>query len=328
MNADHSRGLTRFCAAVVMVSAIEGCRTPAPGRARGDASAPGATDSVAATPLVAGGMAPLAGQQATCAGPTTKTFDLAAREATVDVGAGTTAPAWTYDGRLPGPTLEVCEGDRVRIRLTNRAAIAHGLDTHALSIDARKYGPTEPGTTLVVEGVAEAAGAFMYHCSAGLVTDVHIKSGMHGAMIVHPRTPLPPAREMVVVEAALFGERDPNGAIAAFDTPRMQKNDAAFRTFNGSLAPEPVTVTAGDRVRVFFVNVGPVTAAAHVVGSLFDTVVDGGLVTRQVQTYAVPPGGGAVLDFRIPEAGEFMFVDHDQLGHLPWGFAVKFVTSP
>lgn len=64
-------------------------------------------------------------------------------------------------------------------------------------------------------------------------------------------------------------------------------------------------MTAGDRVRVFFVNVGPGTAAAHVVGSLFDSVVDGSLVTRLVQTYAVPPGGGAVLDFRIAEAGEF-----------------------
>jgi nitrite reductase (NO-forming) len=131
-----------------------------------------------------------------------------------------------------------------------------------------------------------------------------------------------------VVEAALFGERDQTGAIAAFDTQRMQKNDAEFRTFNGSLALKPVTVTAGDRVRVFFVNVGPGTAAAHVVGSLFDTVVDGSQVTRQVQTYVVPPGGGAVLEFRIPETGEYMFVDHDQLGHLPWGFAVKFVTAP
>lgn len=328
MSTEYSRGLTAFCTGVVLIIATAGCRTPSPDIAQPDAGAPAVADAGAAAPLVAGAMAPLGGQRATCAGPTTKTFDLAAREASVDVGAGTTAPAWTYDGRFPGPTLEVCEGDRVRIRLTNRAAIAHGLDTHALSIDARKYGPTEPGTTLVVEGFAEVAGAFMYHCSAGPVTDVHIKSGMHGAMIVHPRTPLPPAREMVVVEAALFGERDQTGAIAAFDTQRMQKNDAEFRTFNGSLAPEPVTVAAGDRVRVFFVNVGPGTAAAHVVGSLFDTVVDGSLVTRLVQTYAVPPGGGAVLDFRIPEAGEFMFVDHDQLGHLPWGFAVKFVTSP
>lgn len=304
-------------AAFVAVAIIAGaCGAPSANPA--SASAP--------TPLVSGTMTPLAGQMATCAGPTTKTFELTAREATVAVGAGTTVAAWTYDGRLPGPTLEVCEGDRVRIRLTNAAQIAHGLDTHALAMDMRKYGPTEPGTTLVVEGVATAPGAFMYHCSAGPVTDVHIKSGMHGAMVVHPRSPRPAARELVVVEAALFGERAEDGAIASLDTHRMRINDAEFRTFNGRLDPDPVPVVAGDRVRMHFVNVGPGVAAAHIVGALFDAVEDGDRRTRHVQTYAVPPGGGAVLDFVVPEAGEFAFVDHDQLGQLPWGFAVKFAA--
>lgn len=313
-------------AVIALATLVAGCRPApanAPPAAAGVGQAPGA-----AGPLSVPGMTTLAGQRATCAGPATKTFDLTAREAVVEVGMGTTVPAWTYDGRLPGPTLEVCEGDRVTIRLRNAAQIAHGLDTHALAIDARRYGPTEPGTTLTIEGVAAKPGAFMYHCSAGPVTDVHIKSGMHGAMIVHPRTPLPPARELVIVEDALFGERGADGAIASLDTRRMQRNDAEFRLFNGQLAPEPVTVAAGDLVRVHFVNVGPGTAAAHVVGSLLDTVVDGTRVTRDVQTYAVPPGGGAVIDFRIPEAGEFPWVDHDQLGHLPWGFAVKFVAAP
>lgn len=314
-------------ATVMILAAVAGACRPAPGpgpvspAGRAATAAPGA---VAA--LRFAGMTPLAGQAATCAGSATKAFDLTAREAVVDVGMGTTVAAWTYDGRLPGPTLEVCEGDRVTIRLRNAAQIAHGLDTHALAIDARKYGPTEPGTTLTIEGVATTPGAFMYHCSAGPVTDVHIKSGMHGAMIVHPRTPLPPARELVIVEDALFGERGADGAIASLDTRRMQRNDAEFRLFNGQLAPEPIAIAAGDLVRAYFVNVGPGTAAAHVVGSLLDAVVDGTRVTRGVQTYAVPPGGGAVIDFRIPESGEFVWVDHDQLGHLPWGFAVKFVA--
>lgn len=302
------------------------CRPGTPGGATAvdaPASAPVAESALATT-----GMAPLKGQRVVCAGPAEKAFDLTAREAVVPVGMGTTVPAWTYDGRLPGPTLEVCEGDRVRIRLTNAASIAHGLDTHALAIDARKYGPTEPGTTLEIAGVATTAGAFMYHCSAGPVTDVHIKSGMHGAMIVHPRRPRPEARELVVVEDALFGERGLDGVISGLDTRRMQRNDAEFRMFNGQLAPDPVRVKAGDRVRVHFVNVGPGTAAAHVVGSLLETVIDGDRVTHGVQTYPVPPGGGAVLDFRLPEAGEFVFVDHDQLGQLPWGFAVKFVAAP
>ena len=320
--------LTWWVGAVVLLVTAAACRPASPPGAAGEAAVPAPATAGAVSPLVTTGMARLKGQQASCAGPATKTFELTAREADVAVGMGTVVSAWTYDGRLPGPTLEVCEGDRVTIRLRNAAQIAHGLDTHALAIDARKYGPTEPGTTLVVEGVATTPGAFMYHCSAGPVTDVHIKSGMHGAMIVHPRTPLPAARELVIVEDALYGERGADGVIASLDTRRMQRNDAEFRLFNGQLAPEPVAVAAGDLVRVHFVNVGPGTAAAHVVGSLLDVVVDGDRITRGVQTYAVPPGGGAVIDFRIPEPGEFVLVDHDQLGHLPWGFAVRFVTAP
>lgn len=317
--------LLSIVAIAMLGAAAVACRPAAPGGTAG-AAVTGQPSGVAA--LASPGMTPLLGQRAVCAGPATKTFELTATEATVPVGMGTTVAAWTYDGRLPGPTLEVCEGDRVRIRLTNAASIAHGLDTHALAIDARKFGPTEPGTTLEIEGVASTAGAFMYHCSVGPVTDVHIKSGMHGAMIVHPRQPRPDAREMVIVEDALFGERGADGAITSLDTRRMQRNDAEFRLFNGQLAPEPVPVRPGDRIRVHFVNVGPGTAAAHLVGGLLETVVDGDRVTHAVQTYPVPPGGGAVVDFRIPEAGEFMFVDHDQLGQLPWGFAVKFVATP
>lgn len=286
--------VTLLVAIAVLGTMATACRQQAPGGAPSRADEASASPSLA--PLATAGTAPLKGQRAVCAGPSTKTFDLTAREAVVPVGMGTTVAAWTYDGRLPGPTLEVCEGDRVHIRLANAASIAHGLDTHALAIDARKYGPTEPGTTLDIEGVAAAAGAFMYHCSVGPVTDVHIKSGMHGAMIVHPRTPRPDARELVVVEDALFGERGPDGAITSLDTRRMQRNDAEFRLFNGQLAPEPVAVRPGDRIRVHFVNVGPGTAAAHVVGTLLETVFDGDRVTHGVQTYAVPPGGSAVIE--------------------------------
>lgn len=80
MNADHSRGLTGFCAGLVLVIATGACRTGSHDSAAPDARASAATDAGAAAPLVAGTMVPLAGQRTTCAAPTTKTFDLAARE--------------------------------------------------------------------------------------------------------------------------------------------------------------------------------------------------------------------------------------------------------
>lgn len=242
---------------------------------------------------------------------------------------GTTFNAWTYNGRFPGPTLEVCQGDDVTIHVVNKGTTSHGLDTHAFKIDARKYGPTPPGTTLTIQKAVDTPGVFMYHCAAGPVTDLHIKSGIHGAMIVYPRNePLRPAREVVIVRDAVFGERNmKTGNIPGTDPGRAQRNDPTFFTFNGNLAHSPVMVAPGDLVRAYIVNVGPGVAALHVIGTIIERVYDGGARIDGVQTYGVAPGGGAILEFPIPEAGVFPFVDHDRLAYLPLGFVLGFAAD-
>ena len=280
--------------------------------------APG--DNVATT-----GMTPVAGQAATCGGPRRKTFDVEVIESTIALGGGTTFAAWTYAGGIPGPTLEVCEGDEVTINVINRGTTAHGLDTHAFRIDARQYGPTNPGTTLTIEKTVDRPGVYMYHCASGAVTDLHIKSGLHGAMIVYPRDrPLRPAREMVIVQSAVYGQPDRDGFIPGTDPNMTLRNEPSRLMFNGYLAHEPVPVRAGELMRVYFVNVGPGVSAVHVIGTIFDRVYDGQEPVRGVQTWAVPAGSGAIFEFIVPEAGLFHFVDHDRLAYLPLGSVISF----
>ncbi len=291
---------------------------------RGPVAGPDA--STAGPPLATRNMPPVVGQQETCAAPRQKTVDVDVVETTgVDLGMGITFAAWAYNGRLPGPTIEACEGDTVTIHVHNTGTTSHGLDTHAFKVDARKYGPTPPGTTLTISKTVETPGVYMYHCSAGPVTDLHIKSGIHGAMIVYPRNePLRPAREIVVVEDAVYGAPDAHGFIPGTDPARTAKNDEQFSMFNGRLDNEPVTVNVGDLVRMYFVNVGPGVSSAHVIGSIFDRVYAGAPPVEHVQTFAVPAGSGAILEFYVPEAGLFPFVDHDKLAFLPYGFALAF----
>jgi nitrite reductase (NO-forming) len=268
------------------------------------------------------------GQQATCRGPAEKTFNIDVTEQTVELGMGMSFAAWTYDGRIPAPTIEACEGDKVTININNRGTTAHGLDTHALKVDARRYGPVAPGKTMTIEKVVDTPGVFMYHCASGPVTDLHIKSGLHGAMIVYPRNEqLRPAREIVVVEDAIYGARDDKGFIPGTDPARAQKNDQLFSMFNGRVDNGAVRVNGGDLVRMYFVNVGPGVAAAHVVGTVLDRVYDGKNPVSGVQTYAVPAGGGAMFEFYIPEDGIYPFVDHDKLAFLPHGLALVFATG-
>jgi len=60
---------------------------------------------------------------------------------------------------------------------------------------------------------------------------------------------------------------------------------------------------------------------------VFDRVYAGAPWIQGVQTFAVPSGAGAILEFYIPEAGVFPFVDHDKLAFLPFGLALAFATE-
>ena len=319
--------LTGFALFALVLAACGG--QPSPSTSQVDRPQPAQAPGGTAVNLTTRNMPAISGQQKTCSGPREKTFDLDVIETTgIDLGLGTTFVAWAYNGRLPGPTIEACQGDTVTLNVHNKGTTSHGLDTHAFKIDARKYGPTPPGTTLKIEKTVETPGVFMYHCAAGPVTDLHIKSGIHGAMIVYPRNEqLRPAREIVVVEDAVYGTRDAQGFIPGTDPAKTLKNDPIFSMFNGRLDNEAVRVNPDDLVRMYFVNVGPGTSAAHVIGSVFDRVYAGAPWIQGVQTFAVPAGAGAIFEFYIPGAGVFPFVDHDKLAFLPFGMALAFATE-
>jgi nitrite reductase (NO-forming) len=144
-------------------------------------------------------------------------------------------------------------------------------------------------------------------------------------MIVYPRSQrLWPARELVVVEGGIYGDRDAAGTIPGTDPGRVQRNDPALMLFNGRLEHTALSVKPGDLVRAYVVNIGPGVSASHVMGTILDAVYDGGSQLRNVQTYGVPPGGGAIVEFRIPEAGMYGLVDHDRLSYVPYGMVLTF----
>src|SRR5262245_39982830 len=156
-----------FCGGLILSAIAAGC-----------AAGKGVTKSSDAGPFVAQDLPALSGQTATCAGPREKRFTLEAREVTVDLGMNIKFNAWTYNGKMPGPVIEACEGDRVTITVVNHATTSHGLDSHALRTDTMHFGPVAPDGSMTIEKTVDAPGAFMYHCASGPVTDYHIKSGL------------------------------------------------------------------------------------------------------------------------------------------------------
>src|SRR6516225_5991266 len=96
--------------------------------------------------------AALAGQENTCgSGTQNRVVRLKAEEKIVDLGESITTEAWTFNGTTPGPTIEACEGDSIKIIVENKGKMAHGFDSHAFRTDPMHFGPVDPGKTMVSE---------------------------------------------------------------------------------------------------------------------------------------------------------------------------------
>ncbi|HRJ75894.1 MAG TPA: multicopper oxidase domain-containing protein, partial [Anaerolineales bacterium] len=76
-------------------------------------------------------------------GQTLREYEIVVINKNIEVVPGIEFPAWTYNGRIPGPTLRATEGDRVRIRMVNGSSHPHSMHFHG-------YHPSEmdgvPGT--------------------------------------------------------------------------------------------------------------------------------------------------------------------------------------
>ena len=78
------------------------------------------------------------------------------------------------------------------------------MDFHAAQINPKTaFRSVAKGETVSFTFKPKWAGAFLYHCGTAPVL-MHLGSGMHGAIIVSPREPLPPAKEFVIVQSELY----------------------------------------------------------------------------------------------------------------------------
>src|SRR5919106_5194873 len=116
---------------------------------------------------------------------------LIAGDKEIEVAPGVHYPAWTYNGRVPGPTLRAREGDRLRVRLVNDSEHPHTIHFHGLppaamdGVPGIGAGEIPPGGTTVYEFDALPAGLHLYHCHVRPLAE-HIAKGLYGAFIVDP----------------------------------------------------------------------------------------------------------------------------------------------
>ena len=123
-----------------------------------------------------------------------KEFHLVAEPVVREIAPGMKAHLWGYNGRVPGPTIEVVEGDRVRIFVTNKLPEHTTIHWHGQRLPNGMDGVAgltqpqiAPGKTFVYEFVAQRPGTFMYHPHADEM--VQMAMGMMGFWVTHPKDP-------------------------------------------------------------------------------------------------------------------------------------------
>ena len=245
-----------------------------------------------------------------------KTLLIETKELTHEVAAGVTMDAWTFDGTLPGTVVHVRQGDSIAFTLRNGGTMGHSIDFHAAQTPWNvNYKTILPKQELSFNWKANYPGTFMYHCGTGPVLQ-HLINGMYGAVVVDPAQPLAPAREYVLVQSEFYLSKGKSGNWDG-DLVRASAVQPDFVVFNGAAnqyQQQPLQASLGELIRLHVVNAGPTLFSAfHVIGAIFDRVYPDGNpanVLRGVQTWTIPPGGGATFELTIPEAGQYPFVTH------------------
>ena len=244
---------------------------------------------------------------------------LTLKNMTVQIAPGIKYNTWAFDGHgAPGPVIHVRQGQTVDMTLKNGGTIPHSIDFHAARIAPNKaFTDVMPGQSFSFRFTANDPGVFMYHCGTKPVL-AHIANGMYGAIVVDPARPLPRAdHEYVLVASEWYLNTDGIAAPASLDMGKARAMTPDWMTFNGyasQYATHPLTAKPGETTRFYVVAAGPtMDTNFHVVGTLLNRAWSNADMTsyqRNVETVAVPAGGGGVFDVKIDGPGLYPFVSH------------------
>jgi hypothetical protein len=198
-----------------------------------------------------------------------KVFNLVAEPVKQEILPGKVIDLWGYNGGAPGPTIQVNQGDRVRIIFDNHLPEPTSIHWHGFEIPEAMDGvpgigqkPVAPGGRFIYEFTLHQEGTYFYHSHMAMQEML----GMLGAFIMHPKQAYTPAvasdHVILLQEYAVL----PNNTVP--NTMNMEFN---WLTFNGKVSPAatPIVVRQGDRVRIRLINLGMDHHPIHLHGFTF-----------------------------------------------------------
>ncbi len=264
-----------------------------------------------------------------------RTFEIDAVDKEIEIAPGVMFPAWTYNGRVPGPALRATEGERLKIVFRNFGSHPHSIHFHGIH-SARMdgipgAGVIAPGEEFVYEFDAKPFGCHLYHCHA-LPLKRHIHKGLYGLFVVDPDPALHP-EHADVARSRLLGT--PENAewqelamvMNAFDTNFDDENEVyAVNTVAHTYMKRPIPIRRDKPVRVYLTNAvefDPINSL-HLHGNFYDYYDHGTTLTptlRTVDTITQCQAQRGILEFSFKEhePGLYMFHAHQsEFAELGW----------
>jgi FtsP/CotA-like multicopper oxidase with cupredoxin domain len=231
----------------------------------------------------------------------TKQFDLTAEVVDWEVEPGKTVQAWAYNGTVPGPTIKVQPGDRVRIVLDNQLPQSTAIHLHGITtpnaMDGVPYvtqDPVKPGETFTYEFVAREPAVGMYHSHHH--AEHQVPDGLIGAFLI--------------------GDQPvPAGVTVSQEVP-MVLNDAGVigLTLNGKSFPAtaPVIAKQGEWVEIHYMNEGLQIHPMHLHGMPQLVIAKDGfaIAPYQADTISVAPGERYTVLVHATEPGVWAWHCH------------------
>jgi FtsP/CotA-like multicopper oxidase with cupredoxin domain len=259
-------------------------------------------------------------------GRTLRSFELVAQDKEIEIVPGVMFPAWTYNGRVPGPTLRATEGERLRVVFRNEGSHPHTIHFHGIHSAAMDgvpgAGEVLPGGEFVYEFDALPFGCHLYHCHS-LPLRRHIHKGMYGAFIIDP-DPARHPEHTAVARSRLLGTPENKEwqelvmVMNGFDTDFDNKNEVyAVNTVAHHFQKHPIPIARQRPVRLYLVNVleFDLLNSFHLHANFFDYYDHGTTLTptlKTVDTIMQCQAQRGILEFTYArhELGLYMFHAH------------------
>lgn len=247
-------------------------------------------------------------------------WQLYAYDKEIEVAPGVKFAAWTYNGRVPGPTLRAREGELLRIHFINGSRHPHTVHFHGLHTavmdgvpgvgEGAGGGLIAPGEEFTYEFEAEPFGFHHYHCHVPPLAQ-HVHKGLYGGFIIDPRTPRPEADELIMVMNGFDTNFDGANEVYAVNT-------VAFHYLHA-----PIRVKRDQLVRIYLLNILEFDQinSFHIHANFFHYYPTGTSLEPAEFTDIVLQAQGqrGILELRFPYTGNYMFHAHkNEFAELGW----------